>query len=390
MVIRKKRVFLLIESSSGMGWDFLQGVMSYVRSHQDWIIDFEDHRTFDPLPANLLEGRWDGVIFRSVTMPAGGELKKRMRYPCPTVELLGDSPATEVRGDANSVLELAVRHAEECGYNKIAFYSNFNCFWMQVRSNLLTDLCRQHGIGCILSPDIEKQNIILPTFEWTLEDERKLLAWLPTLPKPVIICAIFDHQGVQIINACKKLSFSIPNEVAVLSIGNNQRLCEAISPTLSSIDLVSFQIGYESARLLDLKMNGQPLPELPITIQPSGLIHRESTPTAQIKDKEIAQAIAMIRDNAIFGLSVRDIHNQLQIAPRTLERGIKKALGRTPKSEIIRVRLEHAVRLIETSDVSVSEIARLSGFPSRTSFIDSFVTAYGHSPQEHRRLKRHG
>lgn len=388
MLVRKKRVFILTESNSGMGWEFLQGIMSYVRSHQDWIIDCEDHRTFDPIPKKMLNDRWDGIIFRSIMTPTKGLLQKQMRYPCPTVELLGDYKGTEVRGDALACLTMAIEHAVSCHFSRIAFYSNFNVMWLEIRRNILTELCRQHQIECYLSPDLQKELLIQPTYDFSQTDEQTLLDWLPTLPKPILVAGIFDKHGIQIINACKKLSFEIPRDVAVVAFGNNQLLCETISPTLSSVDIASFQIGYESARLLNMKMNGQPLPELPVIVAPTCLVQRESTPAAQVKDKEIAQAITMIRDNAVFGLTVRDIQNQLQIAPRTLERGIKKALGRTPKAEIVRIRLEHAVRLLDTSDSSVSEIARLCGFPTRMSFIESFKELYNATPMEYRKKRR--
>lgn len=387
-VKRKKRVFLLIESSNGYGWEFLRGVTSYVRAHHDWIIDFEDHRVFDPIPAHLKEGQWDGVIFRSIASPIDFVLQNELTYSCPTVELHGDDRRTEVRGDAVKVLELAVDHFHRAGFSKIAFFANFNLIWAEDRRKILLDLCKSRGIKLYLSPAIESKAALTPSVVWDKRSERGLLQWLAKLPKPIGVVGVFDYLGVRIISACKKLGIQIPNEVAVLGIGNDARLCEALTPSLSSVDFFSFQIGYESARLLDLKMNNEPLPPLPILIDPSGVVIRESSRAAGAENADIAEAIQMISDNAVFGLTVRDILDHLQISSRTLERGIKTAIGHSPKTEIIRVRLEYAVELLEKSDHSVAEIAHLSGFASRSSFVSIFQKTHGKTPRQYRIEKR--
>ena len=387
-VPRKKRVFLLIESSNGYGWEFLRGVTSYVRAHHDWVIDFEDHRVFDPIPAHLKEERWDGVIFRSIASPSDYVLHNEMAYPCPTVELHGDDRRTEVRGDAVKILELAVDHFSKAGFSEIAFFANFNLIWAEDRRNILRQICQARGMGLHFSPDIESPIMTAPSHERNKGSERSLHQWLKKLPKPIGVVGVYDYLGVRVVAACKKLGIQVPGEIAVLGIGNDVRLCEALTPSLSSIDIFSFQIGYESARLLDLKMNNRPLPPLPILIPPSGLVIRESSRTIGTENADILEAIQMIGDNVIYGLTVSDILTHLQISSRTLERGIKAAIGRSPKAEIIRVRLAHAVELLEKSDHSVAEIAHQSGFASRSSFVSIFQKIHGKTPHQHRVEKR--
>lgn len=386
---KKKRVFLLIESSNSFGWEILRGITSYIRAQRNWIVDFEDYRSGDPIPADLLQGRWDGVIVLSILSPRPERLKDKLAYPCPVVELHGDNRTTEVRGDTEMILETLIDFFQGIGFVNIGFYSNFRSGWIEDRGVIFERLCRERELVPHLSPSFHltpSPPFSLPN-HWTRQDDEELESWLRTLPKPVALIGIFDQLAIQIIKACKRLGYSIPDETAVAGVGNEISLCGTISPSLSSIDICAFQVGYEAAKLLDGRMKGMPDPPLPILVPPSGFIGRDSTnPTAS--NDIIGKAIAMIRENALFGITVHDILEQLHYSPRTLERGIKNRIGRSPKAEIIRVRLEYAVRFLETTDLSVAEISKLAGFSSRSSFVTLFLKNFRKTPSQYRRERR--
>lgn len=69
-------------------------------------------------------------------------------------------------------------------------------------------------------------------------------------------------------------------------------------------------------------------------------------------------------------------------------RSFRDVFGEAPREYAIRVRLEHARRLIDTSGLSITEVAGAVGYDSRSAFCRSFRQAYGMSASEARRLSR--
>ena len=79
------------------------------------------------------------------------------------------------------------------------------------------------------------------------------------------------------LDACRRIGAAVPDQVAVLSVDNDEYLCGLSLPSLSSIDLNSEQTGYQAAALLDRMMEGKrPARHLP-EIAPAGVVVRRST-----------------------------------------------------------------------------------------------------------------
>jgi len=70
-----------------------------------------------------------------------------------------------------------------------------------------------------------------------------------------------------------------------------------------------------------------------------------------------------------------------------LERSFRRVLGRSVLSYINAHRIERAKRLLEESDLRVSDIARTCGFQSRVNFHRVFARITGQSPEQFRRLR---
>ena len=383
MMKRKYRVFLMLESSTEYGRELLRGAVAYARESQNWILEIENRGLFDPIPTQLMHWTWDGILSRAL-LPATISFLRTL--PCPLVEIHGDGRTAfqEVLCDDHQVISEVIRYFMENRMPHLAFYSNLNCFWTESRLIEFKKQIKEFGAVGYTHPGLDTGTYLHPYNLWGRRSEQSLLRWLRKLPRPIGIIAAFEELGVRIINACNKLEIKIPDEIEVLSIGNDPHLCEAVSPSLSSIEINPFRIGYEAARLLDIKIKKLPLPSLPVRVAPNGLKIRESTDIIRTDNVEIIQAIRYIRENATLGITVRDIVEQLHIEQRTLERGIKKILGRTVKSELIRIRMEHAVKLLVRTHLSIREIALNSGFSTQEYFVNAFRRVYLKSPKRYR------
>src|SRR5581483_2521661 len=121
---------------------------------------------------------------------------------------------------------------------------------------------------------------------------------------------------------------------------NNELVCNLSAPPLSSIDLHCERIGYEAAALLARLLPRRRVKPGTRHIEPRGIVTRRSTDVLAIDDPETAEAVRLIRARACGGLTVRHLAASCSLSASSLERRFTHALGRTPKAEILRVRLQ--------------------------------------------------
>jgi LacI family transcriptional regulator len=180
----------------------------------------------------------------------------------------------------------------------------------------------------------------------------------------------------------------VPEQVAVISTGNDALLCELSTPPLSGIDQDTPRIGYEAAALLDRLMRGEPPPAQPIRIQPKGLVARGSTDLIAFPDRDVAAALRLIRDRACEGLRVYDVADACDVSYSLLERKFRRFLGRTPKAELLQVQIERARQLLVDSDLPLQEVAQRCGFSNEKYFGDAFFRLTGLRAGVYRRQRR--
>ena len=108
--------------------------------------------------------------------------------------------------------------------------------------------------------------------------ERDLMArWLQSLPKPLGLMAANDDRARQVAEACKLAEISVPSEVGIIGVDNDDVVCGLSDPPLSSV-AVNFELaGYEAASALDCLMKGKrPIPAR-IVVHPTHIVVRRST-----------------------------------------------------------------------------------------------------------------
>lgn len=97
--------------------------------------------------------------------------------------------------------------------------------------------------------------------------------------------------------------------------------------------------------------------------------------------------IDMHKDRMI-NLNVKDIAQKFNISYEYYVRQFKKHIGITPKQYIIKIKMEYIKMLICKSDMSMAEIAYITGFSDPTYFYNSFKSYYGISPNKYREAHR--
>lgn len=211
-----------------------------------------------------------------------------------------------------------------------------------------------------------------------------LMRWLKQLPKPVGVLVFDDKLGERVLAACRAAKLAIPQQVAVLGIGNDELMCEVSSPTLSSVSFPTPRLGDEAAHLLAQVLAGKQIKEPHRKIQPTGVVARGSTDLVAVEDALVKDAVQFIRAQAGNLIGVKQVAQALNISRRTLDRRFADALGRTTREELMRVRMHLARSLLADNARAIAGVARSCGYGTAASFSRAFRQHSGHWPSTYR------
>jgi LacI family transcriptional regulator len=107
-------------------------------------------------------------------------------------------------------------------------------------------------------------------------------------------------------------------------------------------------------------------------------------------DRDIAGAIRFIREHACEGIKVEDILSAIPLSRSVLERRFSRILGRSPKEEILRVRLERVKQLLAETAFPLTKVADLAGFEHPEYLSVIFKKKTGQTPGQYRSQVRKG
>lgn len=214
-----------------------------------------------------------------------------------------------------------------------------------------------------------------------------LTDWLGALHKPAAIFASEDRTATRLHASVLAAGLHVPEEVSILGVDNDPRR-HYMTAGLSSIELPMVQVGYEAAALLDRLLRGEK-PARRVTYLPPGeVITRTSSDTHAIDDSDVLEALRFIRQHAHEGIDVNCVARAVAIGRRSLERRFRASMDISPRDEIQRVRVANTCRLLTTTRLSIDEIARASGFQSRTQCFVTFTKAVGMTLRRYRATGR--
>ena len=95
--------------------------------------------------------------------------------------------------------------------------------------------------------------------------------------------------------------------------------------------------------------------------------------------------ISYIQDNYTGNISLTDLAEEFHMSEKYFSRYFKKHFHITFSRYVSHMRLSHAKKLLETTDMSVTDVAFASGFLSVSYFIRSFKSEYGATPLSYRK-----
>jgi LacI family transcriptional regulator len=380
-MLRRPHVVLMIDTRGVYGRRILSGISRYLRSTQPWSISL-DLRKLDGCPPRLRHWRGDGIICRAIA-PRFAEYLRRTCIPAINLNDITDGLRLPLlRSDDLAIGRLAAEHLLARGFRSFAFCGYTRQGWSRRRrEGFVAAVERREGqfhgsYESLWESDPSSQR-------WTKEQDA-LSRWLERLPRPLGVLACNDLRGQHVLAACQRLGMAVPQEVAVVGVDDDVRLCELCNPPLSSVRPNAERIGYEAAALLERLMAGEKLSQQEWLIVPLGVTVCQSTDVLLLDNPDVAAALRYIHKHACQGIAVQDVLKRVPLSRTKLEGLFRKYLGHSPRAEIRIVQVEQAKRLLVTTDLSLERIAELTGhsYPEYLSVMFKRLT--GKTPSEYR------
>jgi LacI family transcriptional regulator len=368
----RPHVALIVESSIAYGRGVLRGIARYLKERGPWSIFLEQRELGAALPEWISRWDGDGIITRSddpriarTGLPVVGLFDR--------VERPGGPPM--ILNDNRAVGRVAAQHLLDRGLRRLAFYGVRGEHWSDLRLRGVQEAARTTAVPVAVHASQGR---------WESQQER-LRRWLESLPKPLGLVAANDIHGLRALDACRRGALAVPEEVAVVGADDDRELCELSDPPLSSVAFNPERAGFDAAALLDRLMRGGRAPRVPSLVAPVGVSTRHSTDVLAIADPYVARALHVIRRHALEGITVKSVLREVPLSRRALEHRFVKHLGRTPKAEIQRLRLERVKTLLATTDLPIRQISDQLGFHQPSYLSTLFRRATGLPPGAFRR-----
>lgn len=212
-----------------------------------------------------------------------------------------------------------------------------------------------------------------------------MVCWIRTLTFPCGLFVYNDALAAVSIAACRHLKIAVPEQIAVIGVDNNASICENTQPPLTSIDLDFEDSGYRAAGLLDGFIRKRRNCVVQEHYGVKRVVERASTMNIGGIHQRIIAVQRIISSRTLDGLTVVEMAKALGLSKRTLEISFRKAMGRSIRDTITKIRLDEAKHHLLASRKTFGEIAETCGFRSQVALAALFKRHEGMSLQAFRR-----
>ena len=215
----------------------------------------------------------------------------------------------------------------------------------------------------------------------------ELAKWLRKLEKPAAVMAADDAVAQEVLQACKSARLSVPSDVAVLGVDDEELICENAEPRISSIRPDFIRAGREAADALEKMMYGKraACPASTVVIRGvNEIVLRASTPTEKSSGPLVQKALAFIERNASSGIGVRDVLAHLKVSRSLMDLRFREVRGESVLTCITAARLKELKRLLRETDDPIESITRRLGWTSPNYPKNLFKRHFGMSMHEWR------
>ncbi|PAW78006.1 MAG: hypothetical protein B9S32_08960 [Verrucomicrobia bacterium Tous-C9LFEB] len=311
----------------------------------------------------------------------------RLSVPSVSVSNVLNAPRIPVvTQDDEQVGRLAAEHLLKCGCTSFAVWEQRGARFSEERFRGFRDVLNHKAAGAQFQTGASGP--------LTKESGPGLIArmrnWVKRLPPKTGIFAVLDPFALHLIQAAREIGRAIPDELAILGVGDDKFWVDFENIPLSSVKLPSWQIGVEAARLLLRLMRGgsatSPMMRLPVV----EVAARRSTDTLFVEEASVKRAVAYIRTHAAENIYVGDVVRASGISRSGLQRRFAEVLGQSILGEVQRARIAHVQSLLRNTEMKLEAIAEACHFPNTPRLHVLFRQVTQKTPGQYRAQFRNG
>ncbi len=285
-----------------------------------------------------------------------------------------------VAEDGEAVGRLVARHFMAIGFQHFAFYQR----WRGPRSDLRKDgFCATltnegHTCHTLISGEHPKKS---DPVTW-------LSAQLRKLPRPLALFVQDDLRGTECVNACLNAGLLVPDDVAIIGVGNDELMTHSSGIPLSSVDIRIETMARRACDMLAkrlLRPGGKQQVE---RIEPAGIVSRLSSDTRAVASPIVARALIHIRNHLAEGVEAQEVAIKMGCSRRWLDYAFIQHLGHSCTTEIMRQRIIRATQLLCDTEDTVENVAAAVGIDNMPRFFRQFRRQSGMTPAHYRTSRK--
>ncbi len=217
------RVILFIETSRAFGRGLLYGIAKYSKLHGPWAF-YREPRGLETHIPRIRNWGADGIIMRDSLIS-----RQLLDLDLPTITVIhGPSRAVKsssVITNSYAISVSAAEHLLERGFRSFAYCGFSGYYWSEERERFFSKILKDAGYMTAVYRRPQPKKI-----ESWLSEQRRIAAWLKSLPKPLGVMACNDDRGQHVLEACKVAGLGVPEDVAVVGVDNDSVICDICDP----------------------------------------------------------------------------------------------------------------------------------------------------------------
>jgi len=183
------------------------------------------------------------------------------------------------------------------------------------------------------------------------------------LSQPAAVFVGCDKRAIEVLDACSAKGLRVPDEISLLSVDNDELLCNTTSPALSSIDTAIDETGSRAVNeLIELFRTGADSPKR-ICIDSFPKVVRRASCSRLEPGMDLARrAMQFISANAKQRIEVTDVVDHLGVSRRLADMRFRQIYKKSILDAITSARLSIVKNKLVRTRENIDDIALSCGF----------------------------
>lgn len=377
------KILVLIDASTEFSRRFLSGLIRYANENASWIF-YRLPQYYKTLygESGIISKIKEWEINAVVAQWEYGEIQflKKLNVPVFLQNYKKDEDwFSKIAGNYDKVGAMAANFFSKRGYRNFAFYGDKDFLWSKGRAEGYKD-------------EVEKLNgnffyfesEYLTNSQWS-HDHIELSKWLKELPKPVALFACDDYFALQVSEICKVINISIPEEIALLGVDNDEFICNLSYPPISSIVTNDEEIGYNTGKMFHKLIINNENYSFSISKKPLRIEERRSTERYNTSDEHVTTIIEFIEKHINTKISIEQLTELVPLSRRSIENKFKEEMGTTIYQFILDKKVDYISNELVTTNKNLLEIAIDVGYNDARQIFRIFKKSTGYTPMNYRK-----